>query len=527
MKPLIRILIFEDVEKDVELIEQELVRAKIGFTSKQVTRKEDFIKEVKRFSPDLILSDYSFPSLPGIDPLILAKEHAPNIPFIIVTSSANEETVVRCKTEGAMDLFTKEHLIRLGPTILKAQNMEPVTGEKEEREDSLEHNEQLFRLISENVSDLIAVLDTEGKRLYKSPSYSSILRDPSGLYATDSFAEIHPEDRDRIRDIFRETVRTGIGQNAEYRLLDKDGNVRYVNSQGNVILDRQGKTDKVIIVSRDVTEHKQAEGVLRENEQKYSNLFQHSNDGILLHDLDGNIIDVNQKALDQFGFSKNEILSLAMTDLYSPEALEFSRYAFERVSQNRFFSFRVNFRKKSGIVFPADVSASLFELAGQKVVQNIVRDITVRKRVEEALQKAEEKYRSIFENALEGIFQLTPDGLHISANPALARLYGYETPEELIASFKELGGKPYVEPNRGAEFLRLLQDENEVLAFESEIRRKDGIVVWVSENARALRDEKGELRSTSVCSFKTARTLLCFLKQTGLSATSVLPFNIF
>ena len=78
MKPPIRILRFEDVEKDVELIEQELVRAQIGFTSKQVTKEEDFIKEVKRFSPDLILSDYSFPSLPGIDPLILAREQRSN-----------------------------------------------------------------------------------------------------------------------------------------------------------------------------------------------------------------------------------------------------------------------------------------------------------------------------------------------------------------------------------------------------------------------------------------------------------------
>jgi PAS domain S-box-containing protein len=429
MKTPLRILIFEDVETEVELIEQELCRTKIAFTSKQVTKGEDFIKEVKRFSPDLILSDYLFPSLPGIDSVILAREHAPNIPLIIVTVSANEETVVKSRNEGAADVITKEHLIRLGPAILQAQPKGLAIDEKEEQEVSLEQNEEIFRLISENVSDLIAVLDTEGKRIYNSPSYTSILGDPGKLQGTDSFTEIHPEDRDRVRNIFKETVKTGFGQNTEYRLLDKDGNIRYVNSQGNVILDRHGKTEKVIVISRDVTRSKQAEEILRENEQKYSNLFQYSNDGILLHDLDGNIIDINQKALDQFGFSKEEILSLTMSDLHPPEALEFSKYVFERISQNRFFSFRVNFRRKNGEVFPADVSASLFELAGRKVVQKIVRDITVRKRVEEALRGSEEHFRTLIQNSSDIIMVLEKNGSIRYVSPSVQHILGYRQQE--------------------------------------------------------------------------------------------------
>ncbi len=127
-------------------------------------------------------------------------------------------------------------------------------------------------------------------------------------------------------------------------------------------------------------------------------------------------------------------------------------------------------------------------------VEGFITDITERKRSEEALQQAEAKYRSIFENALEGIFQTTTDGHYVSANPALARLYGYSTPAELIARLTDIEHQLYVEPERRAEFIRMLQENDAALEFESQVYRKDGSVIWISENARAVRDiNTGEL----------------------------------
>jgi diguanylate cyclase (GGDEF)-like protein/PAS domain S-box-containing protein len=124
----------------------------------------------------------------------------------------------------------------------------------------------------------------------------------------------------------------------------------------------------------------------------------------------------------------------------------------------------------------------------------VARDITERKRAEEALQQAEANYRSIFENTLEGIFQSTCDGRYVSANPALARLYGYSTPTELVARLTDIEHQLYVEPYRRAEFIRLLQENDAVSDFESQVYRKDGSVIWISENARAVRDTNtGEL----------------------------------
>jgi PAS domain S-box-containing protein len=112
----------------------------------------------------------------------------------------------------------------------------------------------------------------------------------------------------------------------------------------------------------------------------------------------------------------------------------------------------------------------------------------------EALRRAEQKYRSIFENATEGIFQTTPEGKYLSANPALARMYGYDSPSELLADLVDISRQLYVEPDRRRKFTLAMRNEGHIDDFESQIYRRDGTVIWISENAHAVHDElTGEL----------------------------------
>ncbi len=120
-------------------------------------------------------------------------------------------------------------------------------------------------------------------------------------------------------------------------------------------------------------------------------------------------------------------------------------------------------------------------------------DITERKEVEAALIQAEEKYRGIFENALEGIFQTTQDGHFIRANPALAQIYGYDSPEELIESVNNIEHQLYVEPQRRQEFMALIKQHGTVSDFESEVYCRDGSIIWISEYARTVYDASGEV----------------------------------
>jgi diguanylate cyclase (GGDEF)-like protein/PAS domain S-box-containing protein len=131
----------------------------------------------------------------------------------------------------------------------------------------------------------------------------------------------------------------------------------------------------------------------------------------------------------------------------------------------------------------------VFDSTGQLLgIEGFITDITDRKRAEDVIRQAEAKYRSIFENTSEGIFQSTADGRYIAANPALARLYGYSTPAELMERLTDIEHQLYVDPNQRAEFIRLLQQNGVALEFESQVYRKDGSVIWIAENARAVRD---------------------------------------
>lgn len=110
-----------------------------------------------------------------------------------------------------------------------------------------------------------------------------------------------------------------------------------------------------------------------------------------------------------------------------------------------------------------------------------------------ALIDERENYYSVFDHLIEGIFRTTPDGHYLLANVALARIYGYETPLELMASIKDIANRLYVESGRREEFVRLMQLHDTLSGFESRIYRKDGTIIWIAENCRAVRDGKGRL----------------------------------
>ncbi len=119
-----------------------------------------------------------------------------------------------------------------------------------------------------------------------------------------------------------------------------------------------------------------------------------------------------------------------------------------------------------------------------------------RKELEFAYQKlrvTEAKYRNIFENAVEGIFQSTPDGRYITANPALASIYGYSSSTEVTTNFTDIEHQLYLDPKRRTEFVRLIEEYGKVSEFESQIYRRDGSIVWISEKAYAVRDQNGKL----------------------------------
>lgn len=177
--------------------------------------------------------------------------------------------------DGQSRLYEQEYIRKDGtvlPVELRAHLLRDTEGkpaaiwaivrdisERKRVEDALREQEEFFRLVAEHSGDFIAVLDREGRRLYNSPSYKHFYGDTQYMVGTDSFSEVHPEDRDLVRKVFLETVKTGIGQCIEFRFVLPDGGVRQMESRGGVIKDADGRVMRVVVVSNDITERKQAE----------------------------------------------------------------------------------------------------------------------------------------------------------------------------------------------------------------------------------------------------------------------------
>jgi len=269
-----------------------------------------------------------------------------------------------------------------------SQALKTVTNEMIENiqkaEKALSESEKKYSTIVENSNDGIVILQ-DGILKYANSKMMEITQ-----YTVEEtigkvfFDFISPKHKTSVIDRYKRRM-AGEELPNRYEIEIISGNGKTIPVEINAsCIEYKGKLADMAIV-RDITERRHAEKALRESEEKYSSLFQHSNDAIFLHDLDGTILDVNQKVLDQFQYMKSEILSLKMTDLCPDEAIPISKRALKKVTENGFFNFEIDFKKQNGNIFPAEVSSSLFKIGVKEVIQGIVRDITDRKRAVEQI----------------------------------------------------------------------------------------------------------------------------------------------
>jgi diguanylate cyclase (GGDEF)-like protein/PAS domain S-box-containing protein len=260
----LRILIVDDSADDIDLLVRSLQTQGYKVVSAAVDTPVGMRAELERQEWDLITCDHSMPSFDAPAALAIAKELSPHVPFIIVSARIDLNLAVALIKLGAQDYVQKSELIRLGPVIKRELHEAKLIRQRKIAEEKLHESQELFRAIVENVGDLVAVLDADGRRIYNSPSYGPLFREKDIRPGSNSFLEIHAEDRERIKEIFRRTVLTGVGERAEFRFVLKDGSIRHMESDGQAIHGSDGTVSKVVVVSRDITELKDLEAELRE-----------------------------------------------------------------------------------------------------------------------------------------------------------------------------------------------------------------------------------------------------------------------
>lgn len=228
-------------------------------------------------------------------------------------------------------------------------------------------------------------------------------------------------------------------------------------------------------------------------EHNYRLMVEAMNEGAITLAPDGTVIYCNPRFSDMAKASFEEIHGKPIQMFIAA----FDPSSLEKLSQGGEVSEReLTLRAIDGSTLSIYLSATTLQnVNGETIaIYMVAMDLTELKKTEKALQEAEKKYSTIFENAIEGIFQTTLDGRYLSANPALARIFHYESPEELISLMNIVERPLYVDPSRREDYMRFMHERGCVINFESQAYCKNGDVIWISENARAVYDADGVLQ---------------------------------
>jgi PAS domain S-box-containing protein len=281
-------------------------------------------------------------------------------------------------------------------------------------------------------------------------------------------------------------------ENFETARIAKNGNLVDVSLTVSPVLDPDGSVIGGSSIARDITARKTAEEALRKaNETSvYASPIP-----IIAADTKSHVTIWNPAAEKLFGWSEKEVIGRPIPIVPQYETATVAALHRRLMAGETLTGVEVHRQKRDGSSVAVSLSATPLWDASNKVrgIIGFLTDITERKRAEEALRAAEEKYRGIFENALEGVYQSTPDGKYVSANPALARMFGFDSPQELTDTRNDITNQEYVTPQSRADFVRELENRGVVRNFEYQAYRRDGKAIWVSANAHAVRDTEGRI----------------------------------
>jgi PAS domain S-box-containing protein len=251
--------------------------------------------------------------------------------------------------------------------------------------------EELFRLIGENAADLIAVVGVDGRRIFNSLSYEKVLGYTTAeLNGSSSFEQIHPEDRERVREAAEVARRTGIGQPVEYRFRHKDGSWRVLESTASVIRNSAGEPDKLVIVNRDVTERKRAEEALQKSEIGFRAVVGDAPYGIFKADLSGKLLMVNPALEKMLGYtSQSELLEVNLENGIYRYPAEHQKICELFLRDQHFKDVEVEWKRKDGGFIAVRCSGWPVKDDSGAHIEVFAEDVTERRVLERQLRMAQ------------------------------------------------------------------------------------------------------------------------------------------
>jgi PAS domain S-box-containing protein len=382
------------------------------------------------------------------------------------------------------------------------------------REDEILHQAQLeqkeernmLRALIDNIPDIVFVKDIESRFVLVNTRLARTLgaQTPEELLGKADSNFFTVENADAFYKDDQSVMDSGQPMhNREETILDFAGNEIHLLTTKVPLRDETGKVTGLAGIGRDISARKEMEDALREAEQKYRGIFDNASFGVFQSTPDGQLLSVNSALAYIYGYDSPEEVIASLRDMarqvyVEPEQRkEFIRLMNENgaVQNFEYESFR-----KDGSKIWLSMTASAIRENGEVVrYEGMTEDISERKKMEDALREAERNYRGIFDKAIVGIFQSTPDGCLLSVNPAMAFTFGYDSPEEMIAAVTDISRQFFVKPKRGQDFMQIMDRIGGVKNFECEVFCKDGGKIWLSLSIRAIRENERVARYEGMC----------------------------
>src|SRR6267378_4978939 len=366
----------------------------------------------------------------------------------------------------------------------------------------LRETEERFRLIAESASDLIVLIDPQGRRIYANPAYGRLFGDKTDLLGSDAFQEIHPEDKEQVEKAFFDTVRDGQNRDTEFRFLLPGGEVRWIESHRSAVFDAQGRVAHVVAVAHDVTERRRQDEALRARDVQLQEAQVLANLGSWEWDVRTNSRRWSDQLARIFGVRHDQVPSIfdGFYPLVHPEDRErTAKIASEALRSGTEYENQFRIVRPDGVVRTVHNQARVDRDASGRPVRviGVCQDITERKLAEEQVRASQERFRMMVENVRDyAIYILDMNGYVTSWNLGAERIEGYRA-EEII-------GKHYScffladhiargDPGMQLQFASIQG------RYESEgwRVRKNGSQFWAHVIVTPLLDETGKPRGFS------------------------------
>ncbi len=317
---------------------------------------------------------------------------------------------------------------------------------------------------------------------------------------------IHPEDVEKVAGFLNNAIFGDSIATIEYRIMTKSREWKWMQSTGRIVeFSNVGNPLRMIGIVRDITERRNVENKLRESEEKYRTLVYNSMEGIAILDLDGTIIFANQAVANIFKLNQiDEVIGKKVFEFIAPESIPKVAEDFENAvnGEESYISVYLCYAADGSEIWIESIG-KIIHYEGKLADLISFRDITDRKQTEEILRQSEEKYRNLFDTMPNGFYRSTAEGYFLDANPAFIKMLGYDSLEELKKVF--IPTDLYVHESERDELN--VQNTDFINQIETyRLKRKDGKIVWIEDNARYIKDDDGNiLYNEGVCKDITDR----------------------